>query len=65
MTPLRNLIVFLSTVIFRLPPWRWPSAWRQIQADHEAEVHQAILALRLAGRVRMDEDGRLWTVDKD
>lgn len=57
----RNLFLFLSIVAFRLPPWRWPSAWRQIQADHETEVSRAILALRLAEKVRMDEDGRLWS----
>lgn len=58
---LRNLVMFISIVIFRLPPWRWPSAWRDIQADHQAQVHRDILALRLAGRVRQDEDGRLWS----
>lgn len=65
MIHLHNLFLFLSIVAFRLPPWRWPSAWRQIQADHEEQVNRHLLTLRLVGRVRMDEDGRLWVVDKD
>ena len=65
MITIHNLFLFLSVVIFRIPPWRWPSAWRDIEAEHRAQVHRDLLALRLAGKIRVDEDGRLWLVDKD
>lgn len=65
MTHLRNLIIFLSIALFRIPFWRWPSTWRQAQADHREEVNRNLLILRLSGRIRQDESGRLWTTRKD
>jgi hypothetical protein len=65
MTRLRNLIVFLGIALFRIPFWRWPSAWDQAQADHREEVNRKLLTLRLSGKVRQDESGRLWITRKD
>jgi hypothetical protein len=61
-----NLVVFISCAINHgIYPWRWPEAWRLVQADHEAWVRGIVFQLRMEGKIRQDDDGYLWPISKD
>jgi hypothetical protein len=57
-----NLIQFVTIALKRGTPIHlWPEAWRLIKQDHEAKVRKTVFQLRMAGRVRQDADGRLYS----
>lgn len=60
---IRNFVLFVILALWNGTPFRlWRMAWILIQADHEASTHKAIYELRVAGKIRKDEQGRLWSV---
>lgn len=61
MLKLRNLLLFISCAIWHGTPLHlWSRAWREIQADHRAEIRKAVWELKKAGRIHEDREGRLW-----
>jgi hypothetical protein len=58
----RNLILFVSLALWRGTPFHlWPRAWREVEAEHRAQVHKAVWELKKQGRIRQDREGRLWS----
>ena len=61
MVKLRNLILFVSLALWHGTPfYLWTKAWRDIQAEHLAQVRKMVWELKCQGKVYQDKDGFLW-----
>lgn len=55
-------ITFVFLAIWKgIPFQRWSYAWNEILAAHEAETRKVVWELKKEGRIREDENGRLWS----
>ncbi len=61
MVRLRNLLLFAICALWKGTPFHlWRQVYRDIEAEHLAQVRKAVWELKKAGKVWEDEDGRLW-----
>jgi hypothetical protein len=62
LTKIASLLTFAALAIWKgIPFHRWPAVWAIIVETHEAEMRQAVWELKQEGRVREDEQGRLYS----
>lgn len=63
---IHNLTLFLSLVLWHgTPVYLWPRAWREVQADHKAQVRKAIWELKKEGKIYQDKEGYLWSKETE
>lgn len=63
---IRNLLLFVSLALWHGTPFSlWRRAWREIEANHRAEVHKAVWELKCEGKVKEDKEGYLWVKRND
>ncbi len=63
---LKNLWVFVTEMLWRGVPLRyWRQVWEEANDLHAAEVRRMVWELKKQGKVREDEEGRLWPVDDE
>lgn len=56
----QNLILFVILALWHRTPFHlWGLAWREIQAEHVAQVHKGVWELKKRGKVHEDKEGRL------
>jgi hypothetical protein len=62
MMQIRNLLLFIILALWNGTPFHlWPYAWREVQAEHLAQVRKTVWELKKQGHVREDREGRLWS----
>ncbi len=58
---IRNLILFILYALWYGTPFRlWGIARKEIEVEHLAQVRKTVWELKKEGRVREDNEGRLW-----
>ncbi len=59
---IRNFLLFAAGLIwFRVPPWLWIKAWREVQADHLARVRKMVWEAKKAGLIYEDKEKKFWS----
>ena len=59
---INNGLILAEVIIRRgVPPRLWGRVKQDLEELHRQAVHKAVWELKVAGKVREDEEGRLWS----